>query len=293
MSEVQHDQVEEFNGPGHGNHWEVLYDLERVVSEILVRDMQDGTLIDQHPCVDVVEGTDRTEQVACLRWGGERIAHDTLVVSCAMDGSSHLFSGYPVFLDGIRHVVELEHFTPWPYGIEAWVHGRVTAAAVPLCFFDTHYYAGSTVYQPGQKLDVSLAALAYSMQPIQLRKFEIKEGPFWEMERQQRLENGESEVEASRPVSIHMTGAAIFLPRFDDVAPDEAEYQGVIDAVEAIEHDGQLVYRVEIDVMRPEGETFHLPVYVSERVLDGYVPQLGEDVQGTLWLQGRILGVKE
>jgi hypothetical protein len=57
-----------------------------------------------------------------------------------------------------------------------------------------------------------LAGIAYWLRPIQMRSFEIKEGPMWEMERERRLNDGESEKEASRPVEIHMTGASIFLP---------------------------------------------------------------------------------
>jgi|GEM_PF-1338934 len=287
-----HDDEVPAEDPGHGNHWETLYTLEKLTSEVISRDLQDSKLVSEHPCVDVVNGTDRTESVACLRWGGDRIAHDLLVVSNAQSESRSFFSGYPVALDGIRQTLELDHFVPWPYGIEAWAYGNVTQGGLPLCFFDTRYYAGSAVYQPGQMLEVSLAAWAYSLQPITLRKFEIKEGPLWQMERQRRLDEGESEEEANRPVDIHMTGSSIFLPRFGKVAPDEAEYQGVISAVDTIAHDGQLVYRLEIVVARPDDDAFKLAIYASEHVLDGYVPRLGEDVQGVLWLQGQIIGLQ-
>jgi len=264
-----------------------------LTSEVISRDLQDSKLVSEHPCVDVVNGTDRSESVYCLRWGGDRIAHDLLVVSNAQSESREFFSAYPVALDGIRHTLELDHFAPWPYGIEAWAYGNVTQGGLPLCFFDTQYYAGSAACQPGQMLEVSLAAWAYTLQPISLRKFEIKEGPLWEMTRQRRLDDGESEDEAARAVDIHMTGASIFLPRFGKVAPDEAEYQGVISAVDTITHDGQLVYRLEMVVARPDDDAFKLAVYASEHVLDGYVPRLGEDVQGVLWLQGQIIGLQQ
>lgn len=285
------DNDEPTDGPGHGNHWETLYTLERLTSEVISRDLQDSKLISEYPCVDVVNGTDRTETVCCLRWGDERIAHDLLVVSNGESESRQFFSAYPVALDGIRHTVELDHFAPWPYGIEAWAYGNVSQGTLALCFFDTQYYAGSAAYQPGQLLDVSLAAWAYTLHPIALRKFEIQEGPLWAMTRQQRLDDGESEEQASLPVDIHMTGASIFLPRLGKVAPDESEFQGVISAIDTIAHDGQLVYRLEMVVARPDADEFKLAVYASEHVLDGYVPRLGEDVQGVLWLQGQIMGL--
>jgi hypothetical protein len=37
---------------------------------------------------------------------------------------------------------------------------------------------------------------------------------------------------------------------------------------------------LEIVLLRPGDDIFKLPVFVSEVVLNGYVPRLGEDVQG-------------
>ena len=64
----------------------------------------------------------------------------------------------------------------------------------------------------------------------------------------------------------------------------------MIEAIDAFEHDGQKVYRLEMVLMRPDDEEFRLPVYAAEHVLDGYVPRLGDDVQGVLWVQGRRIG---
>lgn len=111
----------------------------------------------------------------------------------------------------------------------------------------------------------------------------------WQMERERRLKEGETEAEASRPVEIHMTGASIFLPKGGEENPDDAQFQGVIDALDSFEHDGQRIYRMEMVVMRPDDEEFRIAVFASEYVLDGYVPRLGEDVEGILWLQGRVI----
>lgn len=287
--DASEDTEEEFD-PGHGNHWYALYDLEKLSGELTMRDLEDSRLIDRYPCVDVANGTDHAEEVFCLRWGEAPMVHDVLVVSDSKEGSRFMFSAYPVLLDGIRHRVTLDHFEPWPHGIEAWAHVHVTDSDVPVCFFDTRYYAGSSAYQSGQVLDVSMAGLAYFLRPIQMQAFEIKEGPLWEMDRQRRLDAGESEDDASRPVKIHMTGACIFLPQGGRNARDDAQFQGVIDAIDSFTHDGHTIYRLEMVVMKPDDQAFRLPVFVSEYVLDGYVPRLGEDVEGVLWLQGNIIG---
>lgn len=272
--------------PGHGNHWEALYSAEDYTETKLTRDIKEGRFIGRADCMDVVNGTDRTEQVLCLRWGSDRLANQILAVSNSAENSNSLFSAYPVVLDGALTDVTVTKVEPWEYGIEGWVEGTVTNAGASICLFDTMYFAGTDTVPEGAVVSYQLAGLAYSLRPIQLRSFEISEGAMWEMEKQRRLDEGESPEEASRPVELHMAGAAIFIPRNGD-SRDEAEFQGVIETIDTFEHDGQKVYRLEMVLMRPDDEEFRLPVYASERALDGYVPTLGDDVQGVMWVQGR------
>ncbi len=274
--------------PGHGDHWGALYPLDLYRTEKLERDIREATTVCKAPCRDVAHGSERAEQVTCLRYGTDRIANQVLVVSDSTECSHFLFSAYPVLLDGIAHTVTVERVEPWEHGIEGWVHVGVTAERIPLAFFDTLFFNGSGELRPGKSIEVSLAALAYTLRPIRMRTFEIRQGPVWEMERDRRLAEGASIEEAEAPVVFHTTGMAAFLPR-DGERPDDAQFQGVIEALDVIEFDGQKIYRLVLVVLRPGDEEFRLPVFVSERVLDGYVPRLGEDVEGVLWVQGRVL----
>ena len=272
--------------PGHGDHWETLYSPEEYIQEKLPRDLKTGQLVCRAPCIDVEDGTDRTEQVACLRWGGEQLANQIMVVSNSAKQSHFLFSGYPVALDGADVDVTISRVEPWEHGIEGWVHGSVTTEGASISFFDTMYFAGSAALQENDVARFRVVGLAYWLRPIQLRSFEVKDGAMWEWEKQRRMEAGESPEEASRPVVMHMTGAAIFLPRTGDQC-DEAQFQGVIETLDTFEHDGQRIYRMDMVLMRPGEDEFRMPVYASERALKGYVPQLGEDVEGVMWVQGR------
>lgn len=273
--------------PGHGNHWETLYSAEDYVQTKISRDIQEGKFIGSADCVDVEDGTDRTEKVMCLRWGTDRLANQILVVSNSAKQSNFLFSGYPVALDGAPSQVTISEVAPWEYGIEGWIHGSVTSEEVPICFFDTMYFAGTAGLMEGDVVSYQLAGLAYWLRPIQLRSFEISEGALWEIEKQRRLDKGEPLEEASRPVEVHMTGSSLYLPHGTGDSRDNAQFQGVIEAIEMLEHDGQKVYRLEMVLMRPGDEEFRMPVYASERALEGYVPRLGEDVEGVMWVQGR------
>ncbi len=81
----------------------------------------------------------------------------------------------------------------------------------------------------------------------------------------------------------------MLIPRSGEQCGD-AEFSGVVEAIEVFTHSEVEMYRLELVVMRPEEEAFKLPVFVSESVLDGYVPRLGEDVQGVMWIQGHLHG---
>lgn len=272
--------------PGHGDHWSTLYDVDSYIQEGIARDCQEATLICKAPCRDVKHGTERAEAVVCLRRGSPRLANQILLVSDSPARSHYLFSAYPVALEGITYPLTIRRVEPWEYGVEGWIHAAVTEEDVSVTFFDTMFFTGSADLQPGSVVEYSLAGLAYRLAPIRMRSFAVRTGALWEMERQRRLEEGESEERADRPVDVHMTGAAIFLPRDGDQC-DEAQFQGVIEAINVFDHDDQKVYRLEMVLMRPGDDEFRLPVYVSERALEGYVPRNGDDVEGSMWVQGR------
>jgi len=269
--------------PGHGNHWESLFDVEAYIAERMPRELNDGVVVGKNECMDVQNDTDRAEQVFCMRYGSEKLAHQFLIVSG--ETANSLFSLYPVILDGIKHQLTISKIEPWEYNLEGWIHATVFGDSLPFAFFDTMFWDGREKAQPGDVVEYSMAALAYTLRPIQMRVFEVKTGPFWEMEKQRRLEEGEPAEEAERPVEVHLTGASMFLPRDGEMC-DEAQFQGVIEAVEKFEHEGQSIYRLEIIVAKPDDLEFRLPIYASEYVLDGYVPILGDDVEGLIWIQG-------
>jgi hypothetical protein len=269
--------------PGHGNRWNALY--ANYAEEKLARDVEEAQLICQTDCINVEGESDQMEQVFCFRWGSDRLVNQVLVVSRSEKQSNFLFSAYPVILDGMNIDVTIDRVEPWEYGIEGWIHGRVTSEETTIHFFDTMYFSGSAALREGDSVCYRLAGLAQVLQPIKERSFEIQNGEFWEHVKKQRLEEGESDEKASRPVEILRTGAAVFLPR-DDIQCGTAEFQGVIETIDIFEHDKQKIYCMEMVLMRPGDEEFRLSVYASERVLDGYIPRLGDDVEGILWLQG-------
>jgi hypothetical protein len=275
--------------PGHGDHWSAVYAEDTEIESVIRRDLVESKRIDFYPCADIVNGTERAEELTCLRWGEGPLVEDMLVVTDSVKQTRNFVSGFPVLTKGIVHSAVVERVEPWEGGIEGWLHVNVTSEEVGLAVFDVRYYAGSASLVPGQQVNVCLAGLAYSLRPMAQTSVEVGQGAFWEMEKQRRLDEGESEGEASKPVTIMLAGMAVLIPRGGEQC-DDAEFSGVIDAIETFTHAGITMYRLELVVLRAGDDAFKLPVFVSESVLDGYVPRLGEDVQGVMWIQGHILG---
>mgnify|MGYP001195860132 CR=1 FL=1 len=273
--------------PAHGDHWQALYGNDADLEAVIRRDCEQSVLVDHFECVDVANGTERAEEVACLRWGKGQLVEDMLIVTDSVQQEQFLFSGYPVVTDGMLHKVQVAKVEPWEYGIEGWLHVLVGENKVPVSFFDTRYYAGSAQLAVGEQVEVRLAGLAYSIRPMQQRTIEVEEGPLWEMQKNRRLEEGMTPEDASAPVVIHLSGMAVFLPREGEDC-DDAEFAGVVDAIEHFDHAGIAMVKLDVVVMRMGDEAFTLPIFVSEYVLNGFKPRVGDDIQGLMWVQGQV-----
>lgn len=274
--------------PGHGNHWESLYDLNEVRDSILSRMWVEGETVCRARCMDVKHETERPEEVVCLREGDASIANQLLLVTDSTGHTHYVFSGYPILLDGQRYDLQVKLVRPWQFGIEGWVEGLLFGE-LPVGLFDTMFFMGSDQLAQDQCVTYDIAALAYRMSPAEVVQFQIAKGPLWMMQRAERLARGESPDEASSPVEVRMDDAAVFLP-IDDELCDEANVRGVVQRCESMQHDGQTVYRINVVVAKTDNGDFSLPVYVAERCLDGFVPQIGQPIEATVWIQGRRVG---
>jgi len=117
--------------PGHGNHWETIRDVEIYIKEELSNELQESTLVCRAPCIDVEGGTEKPEEVFCLRYGSDRFANQMLLVSNTTGNNNIFFSGYPVSLDGNKYSVTIDRIEPWQYGIEGYVHGQANPGSAP------------------------------------------------------------------------------------------------------------------------------------------------------------------
>lgn len=70
---------------------------------------------------------------------------------------------------------------------------------------------------------------------------------------------------------------------------DEYQFRGQVNRVQSFRLDDMLMYALDITVLRMETD-IDLVVYVRAALLpEGYHPVVGDQVAGSLWLQGRLV----
>lgn len=198
---------------------------------------------------------------------------------------------YPFASEGVQHGLTLEGILLWPSRLEAQlVCSTLPDAQIELTFFDPNFVANRVFYRKGDIFQFILSGYAYRFSVIEAKPI------FWkDPDLIRALRGDHSESPEGEPIRIETKGMAALLPR-EDISPDSYEFQGPVKKVEELHRDmlGQRTWKVRVTVNRlvdsKEADVdFDICVYVPERVLGGSkVPESGDDVCGTIWLQGYL-----
>lgn len=176
------------------------------------------------------------------------------VRTCAVTTDGTLTTAYPVG-NGIAHEVTVTEVVEWANGVEAQVafdlSGRRAAA------FDAGYFRPID-YGPGDAVRMELSGFAYELAPA----------------------GGEAAVTEGE---VPEEGEAAFVG-FDGGDVDDYLVRGRVGEVRQGTYRGRDVYGLRLSI--PEGG--EVAVYAADHVLEGYVPEPGDEVEGVLWLQGWI-----
>lgn len=170
-------------------------------------------------------------------------------------------TGYPV-ADGIDHEFNVTDRTEWASGIEAWVEG--TVGAVTVTCFDTDWFAHRSA-PPKGNVPVSLSVLLYSLQA----------------------------ADPAEPLGTEdgakADATAGFLPFEEGGADDYAVWTTVGDVARWTWRD-TAGYRLRAPLFQAEGrEDVGVVMYVADHnLVDGYVPEAGDEVEGLGWIQGSV-----
>lgn len=198
-----------------------------------------------------------------------------------------LVSLFPFSASGSQQTLTLREVSVWKGGLEAQIEADWGDASVT--FFDTQYLINRAWYEAGKSYDFILTGLAYSANVAERREWKIDQHADVVAWLNQHLEEGDEPHEDATTVSLD--GTALFLPvegwdtddySFHAPVKSVTEFQGWL---------GQDGWRVSATVMRVgEGERdADLDIVITRRAWAGAAPpQVGQDIEGRLWLQGYL-----
>jgi hypothetical protein len=200
--------------------------------------------------------------------------------------ATHVISLYPYIDQGTQTSLRLDRVSVWGSGVEAqidavWGEGAIT-------FLDTAYLLNRGWYEAGGAYEFLLAGIAYDARHAEPTRIPYNPHPdVAEWERLRAAARGEPPPVT--PDYFDTTGAAFLLavPEWD---VDDYNFRGPVKQVEPFDDFlGQPGWKVRVTVMRFDNEDADLDIYITRRAWQSETPPLvGQDMEGTLWLQGRL-----
>ena len=192
---------------------------------------------------------------------------------------------FPFFAGGSQHTLTLSEVTVWESGVEAqitaiWGDGEVS-------FFDSQYSINRAWYETGRDYEFIFSGMAYNAGPAEKREWTIDQHPDQVAWMNRQIKDGEEPEPATRTLSLD--GAAVLLPVGGwDI--DDYSFHAPVKSVQEFEDWlGQDGWRVRATVMRCGGGDCDLDIFITRRAWTGEAPpEVGQDIEGRLWLQGYL-----
>ncbi len=192
---------------------------------------------------------------------------------------------FPFFASGSQQTLTLREVSVWEGGLEAQIEAGWGDAEVT--FYDAQYLINRAWYQTGKSYDFILTGIAYSANVAERREWKIDQHPDVVAWLNQHLEEGEEPHESATTVSLD--GASLFLPVEGWDADDYSFHAPVKSVAEFEGWLGQDGWRVRAAVMRFGEADADLDIVITRRAWQGDAPpQVGQDIEGRLWLQGYL-----
>ncbi len=201
-------------------------------------------------------------------------------------GKADFVGGYPAF-EGLPLEALIEQAHIWSNGISGVAAVRDVRLQTPLAFFLTGFFQHVPQLQFGTRAMFQVAALAFSLRKAERAEVELVPGtPACDAALKAFLRaNPHKKASDFRPEELSFHGKGALLPT---EVVGVWFFQGPVLAVEHVEFMERRFIRL-LTLFFGSGErSVRGFLYVAEHVLKGYEPQVGDDMCGTVWLQGSM-----
>lgn len=271
---------------GLGDAWNAILHDEAVFIERLPRFVEESKLLPGCQ-VRYEDGS----QVLLLQYpDAGSLRAGILAVRTPENEKMEIWSSFPI-LEGLSNSLRITSTHTWSNNVEGVVAARKENDGPPITYFDPFYFRDFEKLAPGAQLDISLAALALKIEPAELQEFALDKGQLYEMRLKEFLDKypDKSEAEFAPPV-VSMRGARILLPA---QYVSEWEFRCPILTVGKEYFNDILYYKMSVCFVGMDDEELVGYLYATEKILGGYIPEVGHDIQGILWMTGSIAHLAE
>jgi hypothetical protein len=219
-----------------------------------------------------------------LDWPSHESGVRTVEIVTPTEDWLDLVTVFPFFSMGSRHTATLEQVVVRKNGCEANIAALLGEASID--FYDTAYLINRAWYKAGREYEFILTGIAYTARPASSERFTIRQDPevaAWIARRER--ERGHEVLPDLEPV-FSMKGMAALLP-MEEGNRDEYTFRGPIQSIQEIDDIlGWRAWLIEVTVLR-FSEDVNFKILVTRSAWQGdEPPEVGTDVEGSLWLQG-------
>jgi hypothetical protein len=267
---------------GLGNVWSALLGDDGSISDVL------PTIIAEGKPIPICKSSENKSQmdVLLLQYPSESsVCAGVLLVKTHDDKNWGVCSAYPI-LEGKSVNLTINKTHIWGNGVEGVVAAHSAGNGPPISFFAPFYLRDfASVALESDKV-VRIGALAFSLRQAEPNEFSVRQGALYEDHLRDFLEENPEKTQADfTPPIVSFRGAKILLP--SDYST-EWKFRCPVFAVEEVSFMDIKVYKLAVDFVGVDDDVMSGYLYASEKILDGYVPEVGHDVEGGLWMTGMI-----
>lgn len=193
-------------------------------------------------------------------------------------------SAFPFLKEGESNIFEVLDVDPNEKGSEGVIE-CVSQCGDSFVFFEPLLCYRKYELRVGQKYEFAVAGIAYLLEPVANPEIVIDSGPALDLERQRVLsENPEADISGITSVTFSTADLRSLIAREE---PGDAQFQTAIESVEWFELAGTRVCKMRCMFRGSDEKEWPCLLYASSRVLDGYEPQTGDNIQGIMWMQAQ------
>lgn len=249
------EEIKPKKSGGHGDHWLTVLESDNDIQSSVVGSIENPEFVEQLK-------QKKSKIKAYFSQGG-------LLKTCTITVNDELWTAYPFVKDGMEHEITIDGIEEWANEYEAQICCSLGDAS--LAFFDTMYFKNRGVYEQGKKYNFLLSALAYSLTKTEPKTLTDKDGR-----------------------ELSTKGMAAFFP-FEKGDIDDFIFHVPVKEVIESKFGNKTVYRIKAPLFRKGplyragGEDdIEIFIFVLASKTKGYVPAVGDDIAGVMWLQGHL-----